>query len=140
MGRRKIGSMDLGEGIRKLGFRRWYERQLHESHLYFVTGVLSLVLVLACFELLSAGLPLWKSAVTGALMAGGIVLFVWAMARYHVTLGRAQHAAQHSVCAKCGSQGALDVVKSGTPRASDPGGNTWLGVRCRKCGHEWIME
>lgn len=133
--------MDLGEGIRKLGFRRWYERQLHESHLYFVTGVLSLILVLACFELLSAGLPGWKSAVMVALMVGGALVFVWAMARYHVTLGRAQHAAEHSVCAKCGSRGALDVVKSGAPRDDfDPGGKPWLGVRCRKCGHEWIME
>lgn len=133
--------MDPGEGIRKLGFRRWYERQLHESHLYFVTGVLSLVLVLACFEAWNSGLTAWKSAVMVGLMIGGALLFVWAMARYHMALGRAQHIAARSVCAKCGSRGALDVVKSGAARDEfDPGAESWLGVRCRRCGHEWIME
>jgi len=41
---------DLAEGIRKTGFRRWYERQLIESHLYFVTAVLSLIVVGAGLE------------------------------------------------------------------------------------------
>jgi hypothetical protein len=34
-------------GIRKLGFERWFERQLIESHVYFVTSFLCLILVLA---------------------------------------------------------------------------------------------
>ena len=42
--------MSEAEGIRKLGFRRWYERQLIESHAWFVTCFLCLILALACAE------------------------------------------------------------------------------------------
>lgn len=40
--------MELAEGIRKIGFARWYERQLMEAHLYLVTAFLCLILLTAC--------------------------------------------------------------------------------------------
>ena len=36
-----IVTMTPADGIRRLGFHRWYERQLIESHVYLVTGLLS---------------------------------------------------------------------------------------------------
>jgi hypothetical protein len=46
--------MELAEGIKKVGFRRWYERQLIESHAYLITGLLSSILVLGSIESLSS--------------------------------------------------------------------------------------
>jgi hypothetical protein len=69
--------MELAEGIRKIGFHRWYERQLLESCSAY--GIIE---------------------VTGARAS-------------------ARHAEE--------DEGA---------------GSAWsaLGVRCRKCGHEWTIE
>ena len=45
--------MNRADGIHKFGFRRWYERQLIESHAYLVTCFLSMILVAACIEIFS---------------------------------------------------------------------------------------
>ena len=37
--------MSPADGIRQLGFRRWYERQLIESHAYFLTCFLCMIMV-----------------------------------------------------------------------------------------------
>ncbi len=42
--------MQVGKDIARLGFRRWYERQLVESHAYLVAAFLALILLLAGFE------------------------------------------------------------------------------------------
>jgi len=80
--------MELAEGIKKVGFRRWYERQLIESHAYLITGLLSSILVLGSIESLSSR-------------------------------ARARHAEE-------------DEGAGSAPSA--------LGVRCRRCGHEWTIE
>jgi hypothetical protein len=38
------------DDIRKLGFRRWYERQLLESHACLVTCFLCTILLAVCLE------------------------------------------------------------------------------------------
>ena len=45
--------MSTIEGIRKLGFRKWYERQLVEGHLYLVTMILALIAMAAGYEVIS---------------------------------------------------------------------------------------
>ena len=54
--------MNLIEGIRRLGFRRWYERQLIESHLFLVSGLLCLIAVMASLEDFSLQRPGWALA------------------------------------------------------------------------------
>lgn len=46
--------MELAAHLRKYGFRRWYERQLYESHAYLVTAFLSLIAVATAAELYTA--------------------------------------------------------------------------------------
>jgi hypothetical protein len=41
---------DPASGIRRLGFRRWYERQLLESHFWLVSCILAMLLVAVCIE------------------------------------------------------------------------------------------
>ena len=127
--------MDLAEGIRKTGFRRWYERQLIESHVYFVTAFLSLIVVAASFEEFTTEMQTGVRVLMLALVAGGSILCVWAFGRYQFMLARAVRAAERSTCSQCTSYGALEVVRRSGPETAP-----WLRVRCRHCGHEWRIE
>jgi protein-S-isoprenylcysteine O-methyltransferase Ste14 len=136
--------MDLAEGIRKIGFRRWHERQLIESHLYLVTGFLCMVGVLACFEGFSLRMPAWESLMRlVVMMAGGAVCW-WTLRRYLAMLSFAMRAAEHSVCGKCGTYRGIELsgtVTHGIAAQDDQeAGLQAVGVRCRKCGNEWIID
>lgn len=128
--------LDLAEGIQRLGFRRWYERQLIESHVYFVTAFLSLIVVVAGLEGYNATAQASTRLLMVGLVTGGVVLCAWAFRRYQYMLRRAVWAAEHSTCGKCTTYGALEVVRCPTEGASVPA----LTVRCRKCAHEWQFE
>ena len=138
--------MELSEGIRKIGFRRWYERQLLESHFYLVSCILCLLMVLACLEGFSLRAPGWEPVLRLAAMFAGGAVCIWSLARYRVTLEIAMHAAERSTCVTCGAYGLLDVKPAGllAPRereGKEPGLRPpALAVRCRKCGHEWVIE
>ncbi len=45
--------MQITRYIERHGFRRWYERQLIESHAYLALGFVALILLLSGMELLS---------------------------------------------------------------------------------------
>ena len=130
--------MTPADGIRKLGFKRWHERQLIESHLYLVTSFLSMIMVLACFETFSFRAPGIRPILMLALMGGGAALCIASLRRYLALLVRAQQVAEQSVCGRCGSNGRLQVTGSGlfvhAPEAES------LGVQCRDCGHQWTVS
>ena len=137
--------MELADGIRKIGFRRWYERQLIECHLFLISGFLCLITVLACIEEFNLRTPPWETLVRFMAMIAGMVLCLWTWRRYLTMLGVAEYAAEHSVCEKCAAYGGLDLAGTAARRA--PGADEELegmlapvGVRCRKCGHEWTIE
>lgn len=133
--------MELSEGIRKIGFRRWYERQLIESHLFLISGFLCLITVLACIEEFNMRTPAWETLVRFAAMIAGVALCLWTWRRYLTMLGFAEYAAEHSVCGKCAVYRGIEVTG---PARSAPGSFEEtiapVGVRCRKCGHEWTIE
>ena len=131
--------MSPADGIRRLGFHRWYERQLIESHVYLVTSLLSLILVLACFEVFSFRAPGIKPFLMMALMVGGGVLCAASLRRYLTLLARAQQVAEQSVCSRCGSNGRLEVTGSGAAVEEQGQGGGTVGVQCRKCGHQWVV-
>ena len=135
--------MDLAEGIRKIGFRRWYERQLLESHFFLVTALLCLILALACLEGFSfqaLGFEPFLRLV--AMFAGGAV-GVASFRRYLEMLNLALRAGERSTCGKCGVNGQLEVIGwRSRPRTGEKAARPshGLAVRCRKCGHEWLIE
>ena len=137
--------MELAEGIRKIGFRRWYERQLIEGHLYLISGILCLVMVAASVEELNFRTPAWETLLRFSAMLGGTALCLWAFHRYLAMLGAAEYAAERSVCEKCATYRGLELIGFGT-RGTGPQGEKDddavlpVGVRCRQCGHEWIIE
>ncbi len=134
---------DVGDDIRRRGFRRWYERQLIESHAYLVTAFLALVLLLAGFEAMGAlrGSPLYYAAIVGISAAAGTVTWV-AWQRFQVLLARAELFAGSAGCPRCQAWGSFEVLAAEESAADDPpeaGRPHWLRVRCRRCGEQWRL-
>jgi hypothetical protein len=128
-------------GIRKFGFRRWFHQQLTESHVYLVSGLLCLILVLAAIE--QAGLrnaALERALMWGLAICGGALGLI-CLERYRIILSRALHFSGRSTCRNCAADGqfqVLDAARVGdwAERSAHP----WLRVKCRKCGTEWVMD
>lgn len=136
-------STDIGEDIRRRGFRRWYERQLIESFGYLLTAFLALILLLAGFEAMGVmrGSPMYYFAIVACAAAAGTLMWVtWQ--RFIVLLARAELFANAAACPRCEAWGRFEVLASEAATAEDPpeaGRPHWLRVRCRKCGEQWRM-
>jgi hypothetical protein len=123
--------MDPAGAIGKLGFRRWYERELLVCHAWLVACLLSAFALLALLEDLNLREAGWGAVpvVAAAFAAGGIAWY--ALARYLSMLLRAQRVAERSSCPGCGAHGKYRLV-SATTRA--------MTVHCRKCDREWAID
>ena len=129
--------MLLDEAISKRGFRRWYERQLYQSHALLVTGLLSLIMMAIAIEMIefrrtAAGL---LALVSIAAVGGGLCLYAWR--RFTDLLFRAEYLAERATCAACKVYGRFDIL-SAKEAADSPAGCS-LDVRCRACGHAWSI-
>ena len=124
--------MGLAEGIRKRGFRKWYERELIQSHAHLVLTCFCAIGLLAAFEVHSRSAP-WSDQLTDA---GAIVLFAfvggWALRRYLYLLTHAEAVANQAVCPQCQTYARFSVTE-------DDRVHQLLTVRCRKCEHEWAI-
>ena len=135
--------MGAADRIRKLGFRRWYERALIEGHAYLVTSFLGMILAVASIELIGqrAGTEQTLLALTGGLIGTAVVLY--GVRRYLRVIAFAESLGDHATCGQCRTYAAFSVLASGLPGAetveADEPGSTWLKVKCRKCGHEWTL-
>jgi hypothetical protein len=135
--------LSVAPGIRKLGFRRWHERQLIEAHASLVTAFLCVIAVAVCldqFRWRDAGA---KPLIMLALIVVGVVLGFKTVVFYFKVLFRAEHFAMQAVCDVCKAYGLLEVMAAApcrSPDLSNAGSDDWLQVRCRKCGHGWTMH
>jgi hypothetical protein len=141
--------MDRAEGIRKYGFRRWYERQLIVGHGYLVTCFLCIIMIAACAETVNLRAPGARPLVMIALLLAGCVLAAWSWRRYFAVLMRAEHTGEQSTCGACGTYGRYEVIEPPPSNAAKfflaagfdtEHGAVRLRVRCRKCGDEWMVE
>ena len=119
--------MRLADGIRKHGFRKWYERELTQSH------VCLFLLLLSSFELFSSKRPLAEQLdnIVVLLLCTGIG--IWALRRYLYLLMHAEAIASQAVCPACESYGRLQLVQDGQR-------NERVKVQCRGCAHEWHIQ
>ena len=114
--------------IERLGFRRWYERQLIECHLWLVTCLLCAFAALALLEGLDFRGAFFGSLLRGSMaFAAGLVSWITLM-RYVSMLVRANRLAEHATCPGCDAYGRFSFV-AGEGR-----------VRCRAWGHEWTLS
>lgn len=133
--------MPTADAIRRLGFRRWYERQLIESHLYLVGAFLALILLLAGIE----GLDFVKRSpdeyfglLTMAAAAGVLAFVGWR--RFAALLRRAESFASGATCPQCKVWGRFVVLaeeRSGPDDPPEAGRPSWLRVQCRQCACGW---
>lgn len=129
--------MTIGERIKQLGFKRWYERALIESHAYLVTAFLGSILAFAGVEIVG------QHDSTGRTLLGVVALTIGAIAagvglqRYLRTLMLAVNLGEHATCSQCRAYAAFSVLASGPDRDVEHTSDLWLRVKCRKCGHEW---
>lgn len=135
--------MTVAEQIHKMGFRRWYERQLVVSHGYLVLAFLALIALLAGIEGMdytrrSAGVYLVLACAAAA--AGMLMLVAWR--RFNVLLARAERFAGNAECPRCKAWGKFRVISAeqtdpdDSPETSRP---HWIAVCCSRCGHDWQL-
>ena len=113
--------MTTADQIRRIGFRRWYERQLFQSHAYLVVAFIALILLLAAFE----GLDLAKRSPEFYLMvlviaSGAGVFTVIAWRRFRALLGRAEMFASGATCPECTTWGRFEVLAEERSSPDDP--------------------
>lgn len=127
--------MVLDDALRRGGFRRWYERQLIESHAWLVTAFLALIMMALALEVVEFDRPFATVGALVAIAAVGGALVVYAFQRFRLLMTRAEVLASQAVCAACRSYGRFEVVQARDSTESISGRN--VRVRCRGCAHEW---
>ena len=135
--------MPVAENIRKLGFRRWHERQLIEAHASLVTAFLSMIVVTVCLDQFHWRDTGTKPLIMLALIIAGTALCFKTVTFYFKMLFRAEHFAAQAVCGGCGVYGVLEVLGASVHESCDRGdepSDGWLKVRCKKCSHHWTMS
>lgn len=125
--------MKLADGIRKHGFRKWYERELLQSHAHLALTFLCLLGVFMAFE---GGLR-FRSLADQLTDLAAIVLCgatgLWALRRYLYLLSHAESVANQADCPSCGTYGRLRLVH-------ETRDGEQVGVRCSHCAHEWRID
>ncbi len=129
--------MKISAHLRRYGFRRWYERQLYESHAYLITAFLSLILVATAAEVYPDDETAMRRLFVLVVAAAAAVLCLFAWRRFTALLFRAEALAEQATCTACRSYAKFDVLRA-QPAPDAPSGER-LSVRCRKCCCEWVI-
>jgi hypothetical protein len=126
-------AMTLAEGIRKHGFRKWYERELMQSHAHLALTFLCAIGIFAAVEA-STLFRSWADQVADGLallLCTGIGL--WALRRYLYLLAHAEAVANQADCPGCRAYGRMDLLQA-------DGSGECVQVRCRRCSHVWRIN
>ncbi len=115
--------------ISRLGFRRWYERQLFESFAWLTTCLLCGVAFAAILEFVGLRTPGLTPLLTITVLYFVGLIGVTAWRTFWSRLSRAQGYADGATCRRCDTYGLFEVM--GEARS--------IPVRCRRCGHEWTI-
>ncbi len=122
----------LAEGVRRFGFRKWYERELLSSHAHLLLTLLCSIALIGMLEVFKGGTPAEKLLDVLLFIASGAI-GLWALRRYLYLLMHAEEVAHQASCPDCGTYARFDVL--GEDQRS---GRT--EVRCRACTHAWTIE
>jgi hypothetical protein len=133
--------VDPAASIRKLGFRKWYERQLIDSHVALVACLVSGITIAAAVEEINFA-EFGNAVVLLGVVAAAILIGWHSWHRYIRVLQRAERYGEHSTCTRCEAYGRFEVLASGTDREAPEGAplqGSWLRVKCRKCANTWLI-
>ncbi len=126
--------MNAVKTIRRVGFRRWYERELLQSHANLVLLLLSTLGLLGAFEVYTAHVPVFDQLQVIAAALVSAVVGAYSLRRYLYLLNHAEFVANQAACASCGTYGRFELVGEHAPA------DTTMRVRCRHCGNGWRIE
>lgn len=121
----------LSDGIRRVGFRKWYERELLSSHAHLVLALLSMIGMVASIEAFSEA-SLAEKMMDGMFVIVCAAIGLWSLRRYLYLMMRAEGVAHQASCGDCGSYGRFKVVGPDI----HPGETQ---VCCNKCAHQWTI-
>lgn len=138
--------MDPTSKIRKYGFRRWYERQLIESHAALVTCLLCGLTLAALIEQITLLRMDLKSLSLVGVAFAAIVLGGLSWRHYITVLERAERYGESSMCPQCKAYARFEILSTGMDEIPGPAAQAvapleaaWLRVRCKGCGTAWRM-
>jgi predicted Zn finger-like uncharacterized protein len=123
----------LVDGIRTVGFRKWYRSELTRSHLSLVLLLLCAIGALVTLELIGRQAPMSDRIGSLVLLLACAGMGAVALRRYLFLLMRAEQAAREAICPECAAYGRLDLAGDGPQ-------NQRMQVRCRSCRHVWSMS
>ena len=118
--------MEPEESIRRLGFARWYERRLIEGHAWFISGIMCMVAIPACFEELAYRGSALRLLFYVAVVTAAAVIGVYGLNRYLKILAEAEQLGEHATCGACGAYAKFRLTSGSR-------------ARCRKCDNEWQL-
>ena len=122
----------VAEGIRRVGFRKWYERELLSSHAHMLLAFLCVIALMAAMEAFDGASPGQKLANAALVLISGAI-GLWALRRYLYLLMHAEQVADQANCPKCTAYGSLTLVEEDR-RTGD------ARVCCKKCSHTWTIS
>ena len=125
--------MTLAEGIRRHGFRKWYERELLVGHAHLALVLMSALGLMMALEAAFRFRTPMDQAIDIVAVVVCAAAGVGSLRRYLYLLMRAESLAHQADCPACKAYGRLELVE---PEAE---GDT-VDVRCRRCAHPWRIE
>ncbi len=124
--------MKLADGIRKHGFRKWYERELLQSHAHLVLTFVCMIGVFAAVEAIRDATDRSDRLFDVAAIVGCTLVGVWALRRYLYFLNHAEASANQADCPQCKTYGRFKLESEDTREGS-------MRVCCRSCSHSWTI-
>ncbi len=119
----------LAAGVRRVGFRKWYERELLSSHAHMLLCFLATIGMIASFEAMR-GATTNEKLLDLLFIVACAAIGLWSLRRYLYLLMHAEEVANQASCPTCKAYGRFTV-------ASEDRRNSTLRVCCKKCQHEW---
>lgn len=125
--------MRMAQVIRRHGFRKWYERELIQSHLHLVLLLLATLGLLGSAEAYERGAPALEQVWIGLCAAASAVIGLWALRRYLYLLMHAEQVAHQAQCPACQTYARWTLIDEDESRQR-------LQVQCRQCSHRWHID
>jgi predicted Zn finger-like uncharacterized protein len=124
--------MSLADGIRKHGFKKWYERELLQSHAHLVLTFLCAIGLFAAFEAFNEFRG-WSDRMFNLVVLGSsAVIGIWALRRYLYLLMHAETVANQAECPHCRTYARFTLLTEDNSADS-------VRVQCKKCEHRWLI-
>lgn len=121
------------DSVKRIGFRKWYERQLLSSHAHMVLAFLSAIAIVGSMEAFRTSKAADDRLVDVLFIVVSAAIGIWALRRYLFLLMRAEATANQASCPDCGDYGRFSVVGQ-RARLRE------IDVRCRKCSRDWVIS